>query len=119
MEQYVRSEYKNFCKVKLKKNKYRIKSCNNILALKWKDKQNVYILSSKYEWVEMSESNIDSIVLRNQNVIEYNKGITGIDRLDQILACFPVMRKCMKRYRKIFFYLFNLFCLTPTFYSTK
>lgn len=63
----------------------------------------------------MSESNIDSIVLRNQNVIEYNKGITGIDRLDQILACFPVMRKCMKRYRKIFFYLFNLFCLTTTY----
>ncbi|XP_043604796.1 uncharacterized protein LOC122577530 [Bombus pyrosoma] len=32
----------------------------------------------------------------------------GIDRQDQMLACFPVMRKCMEEYhRKVFFYLFD------------
>lgn len=47
----------DFCKIKLKKDECRIKSCNGILALKWKDitKRDVYILSSKHETAEMSE----------------------------------------------------------------
>ena len=32
----------------------------------------------------------------------------GIDLQDRMLACFPVMRKCMKGYRKVFFYLFDI-----------
>lgn len=32
----------------------------------------------------------------------------GVDRQDQVLACFPLMRKFMKGYRKIFFYMFDM-----------
>lgn len=41
-------------------------------------------------------------------IIEYNKGMIGVDRQDQMLACFPLMRKCLKGYRKMFFYLFDV-----------
>ncbi|XP_029054867.2 piggyBac transposable element-derived protein 4-like [Osmia bicornis bicornis] len=34
--------------------------------------------------------------------------MNGIDPQDQILACFPVMRKYMKGYKKIFFYPFDI-----------
>lgn len=110
----VRSNRKNmpkdFCKVKLKKSEYRMRSCNGILALKWKDKRDVYILSSKHETAEMTEpdKNRFNCTSKPKCVIEYNKGMIGIDRQDQMLACFPVMRKCMKGYRKVFFYLFDI-----------
>ena len=32
----------------------------------------------------------------------------GIDRQDQMLACFSVMTKYMKGYRKVFFYIFDI-----------
>lgn len=37
-----------------------------------------------------------------------NSRMIGIDRQDRMLACFPVMRKCMKGYRKVFFYRFDI-----------
>ncbi|KAG8238821.1 hypothetical protein J437_LFUL010535 [Ladona fulva] len=36
-------------------------------------------------------------------VIDYNRGMGGVHKQDQQLACFPVMRKFMKQYKKIFF----------------
>ncbi|XP_043593045.1 piggyBac transposable element-derived protein 4-like isoform X2 [Bombus pyrosoma] len=101
---------KDFCKVKLKKGEYIMRSCNGILALKWKDIRDIYILSSKHETAEMTEpeKNQFNCTLKPKCIIEYNKGMIGIDRQDQMLACFPVMRKCMKGYRKVFFYLFDI-----------
>lgn len=32
----------------------------------------------------------------------------GVDRQDQLLACFPVMRKFLKGYRKIIFYMIDI-----------
>ena len=32
----------------------------------------------------------------------------GVDKQDQLLACFPVMRKCMKGYKKMTFYLIDM-----------
>lgn len=32
----------------------------------------------------------------------------GVDKHDQQLACFPVMRKCVKGYKKMFFYLLDM-----------
>ena len=75
----------DFCKIKLKKDECRIKSCNGILALKWKDltKRDVYILSSKHETAEMSEKknkNQFNYTLKLKCVIEYNKEMIEIDQ---------------------------------------
>lgn len=77
-----------------------MRSCNEILALKWKDKRDIYILSSKYEAAEMTnpDKNRFNCFLKTKYVIEYNKGMIAIDQKDKILACFPVTRKCMKGY---------------------
>lgn len=48
---------RNFVKARLKKGECRMRSCNGILALKWKDKQNVHIISTKHETVKMTEQN--------------------------------------------------------------
>ena len=48
-------------------------------------------------------------------VLEYNTGyrhgrweVGGVDKHDQMLACFPLMRKCAKGYKKIAFYLLDM-----------
>lgn len=38
---------------KLKKREYIYKSCNGLLALRWKDKRDVYMLSIKYKTIEL------------------------------------------------------------------
>lgn len=47
----------DFVKVKLKKRECIIRSCNGILALKWKDKRDVHIISTKHESAEMIAQN--------------------------------------------------------------
>lgn len=98
---------KDLCNVKLKRGEYAIRSCNRILAIKWKDKRDVYIMTTKHETVEMTTQGSNRTPKPNC-ITEYNKGMNGIDLQDQILACFPVMRKYMKGYKKIFFYLFDI-----------
>ena len=75
-----------------------MRSCNGILALKWEDKRDVHIFSTKHEKVEMTEQckNQFNPTLKPKYVLEYNKVMIGIDRQDQMLACFSVMRKYMK-----------------------
>ncbi|KFM78172.1 PiggyBac transposable element-derived protein 4, partial [Stegodyphus mimosarum] len=47
-------------------------------------------------------------VIKPSCVIEYNNGMGGVDKNDQQLVCFPVMRKYMKGYKKLFFYMFDI-----------
>ena len=101
---------KDFLKTKLKTGEYEMRSCNGLLAIKWKDKRDVFILSTKHTTVAMTEQikKQHNPTWKPKCIVEYNKGMIGVDRQDQMLACFPLMRKCMKGYRKIFFYLFDM-----------
>lgn len=87
-----------------------MRSCNGILALKGKNKRDVYIISTKHETTEITEQRESqfNFTLKPKCVYDYNKEMIGIDRYDQMLACFPIMRKYMKGYKKIFFYVFGM-----------
>ncbi|XP_054274551.1 piggyBac transposable element-derived protein 4-like [Macrosteles quadrilineatus] len=87
-----------------------------ILALKWKDRKDVAMLSTIHTRPEYEEV-IPQRERRRPNpqpqlkpnvVINYNNNMNGVDKQDQRLSCFPVMRKCMKGYKKLFFYLFDV-----------
>lgn len=118
----VRSNRKNMPKdlssIKLKNGQMASRSARGLLALKWLDRKNVYMLSTVHRKVEMIETNKTRIlkaknyaeerVVKPQCVLEYNMGMGGVDRQDQVLAYFPIMRKYMKGYKKIFFYLTDM-----------
>lgn len=120
--------------LKLKKGETSARSSRGILALKWIDRKDVYMLSTKHSNAQMVDTGKKRIqkggkrdeknTMKPQCVIEYNQGMGGVDRQDQRLACFPVMRKFLKGYRKIFFYMvdiamFNSFALFCKLKSTK
>ncbi|XP_046997952.1 piggyBac transposable element-derived protein 4-like [Schistocerca americana] len=74
-------------KAKLKKTEYTVRSCNGILALKWKDKRDVYMFSTKHSTAEMiaTDTPLCYALWKPKCVIEYNRGMIGIDRQDQML----------------------------------
>jgi len=116
----VRKNRKNMPKeltsYKLKKGEVRTLSSKGILSLRWHDKKDVYILSTKHSKAEMVDTGKPrrkkggeaETVLKPTCVLEYNRGMGGVDKQDQSLACFPLMRKCTKGYKKIFFYMFDV-----------
>ncbi|KAL6438799.1 hypothetical protein ACFW04_003704 [Cataglyphis niger] len=126
----VRKNRKNMPKVlasyKLKKGEVRTMSCKGILSLRWHDKKDVYVISTKHSRAEMVDTGKirrkkggeEEAVLKPTCVVEYNRGMGGVDQQDQRLACFPLMRKCVKGYKKIFFYMFDIaICNAYVLYS--
>lgn len=90
------------------------KSANNILCVKWHDKKVVQLLSSLHSNPDMVQTNkfrytrvrgevIKSNVVKPKLAIDYNNGMNGVDRHEQVLASFPVVRRYAKSYKKIFF----------------
>lgn len=109
---------KELTELKLKKGEHDTRSSRGILALKWSDRKDVYLLSTKHMNAQMTDTGKKTIhrggrsesnnAMKPKCVIEYNHGMGGVDRQDQVLACFPIMRKFLKGYRKIFFYMFDM-----------
>lgn len=89
-------------------------SGRGVLAIKWLDRKNVHMLSTMHKDIKMKVSKVVRIVEQQvevrkpQCVIEYNKGMLGVDRQDQVLSFFPIMRRSVKAYKKIFFYLIGM-----------
>lgn len=98
----------------LKKGECVWRSCNNLIALRWKDKRDVYMISTKHESVEMVEQSDKKLqkVMKPNCIVEYNKGMGAVDHQDQMLFCFPIMRKAIKGYRKLFFYMSDMALLS-------
>jgi hypothetical protein len=116
----VRSDRTNFPKEiqqkKLELGEFVFLHTKKILALKWRDRKDVAMLSTLhtrpvYEEVipqrEKGRPNPQP-QLKPNVVINYNFNMNGVDKQDQRLSCFPVMRKCVKGYKKLFFYLFDV-----------
>jgi hypothetical protein len=58
-------------------------------------------------------------------VVQYNKFITEVDRADQYLSYYSVLKKTVKWSKKVVLYLLNcalvnaFFCVQDTMYKTK
>lgn len=103
---------KDFPQRILKKGECVWRCCNNLIALRWKDRRDVYMISTKHESVEMVEQSDKQLQKET------------VDHQDQMLSCFPIMRKVIKGYRKLFFYisdmaLFNTYIMHKIMRSRK
>lgn len=82
---------------------------NNLLALAWKDKRVVTMLSSndisKMKTVSRTvKHGIRIEIKKPQVILNYNKSMGGIDLADQYGSTYCFMRKSMKWWRKLFFW---------------
>ena len=87
---------------------------NNLLALKWKDKREVYILSGLYKATNVISkiNNYKGLkVTKPQPVFLYNRYMSGIDLTDQFLQYYSFLCKCVKWSKKVFVHCLNMVIL--------
>ena len=94
---------------KLKKGETIAFRRGKVLTMKWKDKRDVTLLSTVHpsEMVQCQRGRVATSIPRI--VKDYNDTMGGVDRVDQSLSSYPIMRKRGKKYyQKIFFHLLEL-----------
>ncbi|UYV70445.1 PGBD5 [Cordylochernes scorpioides] len=83
----------------------------HLLAIKWKDVRDVFMLSTVHEGKMMPvkpKTPTREELFKPDAVIDYNKGKVGVDRSNQMMAYYSFSRKTLKWWKKIFFHLFSL-----------
>ena len=80
----------------------------NILAVHWKDKRDVFVMTSIH-------GNDTQIITRHKGEVtkpdmiqDYNQNMGGVDKLDQRLSYYSLDRKSKKWWKKVFFRLFEM-----------
>ena len=97
----------NFAREKLKRGDVRAWQKGKMVALRWKDKKDVCVMSTVHNSsTSVVKTKGGKEVTKPNIVLDYNNTMGGVDKADQELTYYPVMRKQQKRYyKKIFRHL--------------
>lgn len=97
---------------KLNKGEMQVAHDDVWLVIKWMDKKEVYMITIVYEvgycvtgkkrWKTKED------IIKPVCIYEYNKYTGDVDNIDRQLSLTETVRKSMKWYRKLFFYLLDL-----------
>lgn len=93
-------------KKKLKKNEVIAYQRGKALAIKWRDKRDVCLLSTVHNPEMVSVERRGEKVMKPKLVQDYNNTMGGVDRADQHLADYPLTRKRGKKYYKKIFSIY-------------
>ena len=93
-----------FSKGKLQKGEIQAFERGKVMALKWKDKKPVYLLSTVHDvTTKMVTQKCGKEVIKPKVVCDYNDTMGGVDRSDQEISYYPSTRNQQhKYYKKIF-----------------
>ena len=58
-------------------------------------------------------------IIKPQCVLSYNEGMGGVDRSDQQASTYQCVRKCVKWYKKLFFYVLDSYLLHVELTGTR
>jgi hypothetical protein len=87
-----------------------------LTALKWKDKKDICMLSSIHNGCMIQYDKDGKASVRKPDlIIDYNKKMGGVDKSDQGMASYPVMRSQQRKYYKKIFRLLIEQCLWQCF----
>ena len=87
---------------------------NNLLALKWMDKREVYILSGLHKATNVISKKTNykgQKVNKPQPVFLYNRYMSGVDLTDQFLQYYSFLHKSIKWSKKSFVHCLNMVIL--------
>ncbi|PNF41852.1 hypothetical protein B7P43_G15799 [Cryptotermes secundus] len=102
--------------IKLERGELTFASSNGILAVKWRHKKDVHMLSTKHERPDMEETHGQDggVMLKPNCVVEYISVMGGVYAHDQQLGSFPVVRRYCQGYKKLYFYLLDMTMLNAS-----
>ena len=95
----------------MKRGETSVRFKKNLTVLKWKDNRSVLMAanyeSSGFKSIKRREKNGKTIWVDCPNIIhQYNKHMSGVDHMDQMINLYLRDRKSKKYWIRIFFYLF-------------
>jgi hypothetical protein len=97
---------------KLKKGQTDSRHTDNMLALRWTDRREVYMLTTIHTDSMIQSGKIDRAtntqIMKPTCVMEYNNNMGAVDRSDMMISSLECVRKSMKWYRKFFFHLLDI-----------
>ena len=95
---------KDLLSKKLQRYEYIAKESNDGLTiLKWKDKRDVLLLSTKHSNETVVMQKRGNIVIKLKVIVDYNEGKSYVDISDQMASYCSPLRKSVKWYKKIVF----------------
>lgn len=84
----------------------------DMMALKWKDKREVFILSSlhddSFENSKKINSKNNEFFQKPKCIIDYSNNMGGVDRNDMQISFSECVRKSVKWYKKVFFHILDI-----------
>ena len=100
-------------KSKMGKGETKVVFSHKMMALQWMDRKPVTILSTCHDDVDMTRTRkisrkTNAPVMKPKVVIDYNNSMNAVDKQDQQLSSFPIMRRYAKGYKKMFFYMIDV-----------
>ncbi|CAK9813141.1 PiggyBac transposable element-derived protein 4 [Anthophora plagiata] len=95
---------------RLEKGEASFRSSNNLLAVKWIDKKEVYMLSTMHtaDFATVSRRGRERVVQKPVCVLDYNNSMGTVDKADMVISTVNSTRKSLKWHRKFFFHLLNV-----------
>lgn len=102
--------------ISLKKGENKSLFLNGVHIGKWRDKRYVLYISTEHD-NEMMETTTKrgSVALKPMAIVHYNNFMSGVDLQDQMLAYYPVQRKTLRCYKKLFVHMLQM-SLSNAFY---
>ena len=110
----------SFINEKSKKREFSFRRNENMLALRYQDKKEIYMLSTmhKADTINVRRRNWreDNIIQKTKVIDNYNQKMGGVDKNDAIIGNYSCIHKSYKWYIKIFFHyleeaIFNAFII--------
>ncbi|XP_050499979.1 piggyBac transposable element-derived protein 4-like, partial [Diabrotica virgifera virgifera] len=97
---------------KLEKGETKSMVSDNMLAVRWKDRRDVNMLTTfhKDQMINVNKTNMKTgeSVKKPECVVHYNQNMGAVDRTDMMLSSTECVRKTLKWYKKLFFHILDL-----------
>ena len=91
-------------------------SLDDITVTKWKDKRDVHVISNAHKPEMVLVANRHGVERQKPNIDQdYNNGMSGIDRSDQMLSYHSGLCKTVRWYKKVGVHMVEMM-LTNAFY---
>lgn len=96
----------------LEKGQVEFMSTDKLLAIKWKDKREVRMLTTLHKNSMKPTGKIDRStkeeIQKPECILDYNEHMGSVDKSDLLLSSVESVRKTVKWYKKLFFHLVDL-----------
>ena len=107
-------------KLKVGERKVRYESKTGIMCTRWKDKKDVFTMSTCVEDGILQVRRAGQPKDIPKVIDTYNKNMGGVDRSDQMLTSYEIERKRVKKwYKKFFYHLVNVCVFNAHIIATK